>query len=138
MVSLGILLKTTFLLQVWVRRYSARAAALTRTILSWSGPAGQSRTKIGQKCNSYCSPYFMLQDKSNAQRGVVKGYCSLYFVLQVERVGSHQLQRTPLSSVKKKKKKKKLRVIIIRVYKRKPCAKVSQSFSGWLSGDAQS
>ncbi len=40
MVGLGVLVITTFLLQVWVMRYSARATAFTRIILSWSGPAG--------------------------------------------------------------------------------------------------
>ncbi len=38
--SLVVLIMATFLLQVWVGRYSARATAFTRTILSWSGPAG--------------------------------------------------------------------------------------------------
>ena len=74
-VSANVLVITTFLLQVWVRRYSVYASAFIRTILSWSGPAGQ-------KFKSCCSPYFMLQ---------------------VKNVGSDQLQRTCFPSVKKKK-----------------------------------
>ncbi len=98
MISLSVLMITTFPLLFWFCHYFFIDSAFKRKIFSCSGPDGFERPPPQKK------------KTKKKKTGVVKGYCSLYFMLQEENVGSDQLQRTMLYSVKKKKKQTRVLV----------------------------